>query len=357
MRNARVLTCVAVVCWSLPGVAQDTRPSATGAPRLADKVVAKVNRTVITQSDVDRDLGPNAKDLTPGDLAQERQRAEFRLVIEVVQRDAVQQVGINIPKRYVEERLEKEKEEFAKKGDSFSEYLSGAAKSEEEYRDDLQGDLTRQIYVQAAAGSFRAQQFRPDYWPEPTVEDLRSYYRRRVGEEFTYTDRARVFAIALPFSQYPSTEQGATPDSRARQIAEQIRDSLATGGDFATLARRYSRSAEFKPESGGDLGWVERKSAYNPLIVNYAFDGPVRELSQPILYPRAENARSLLLLWVDERVERKVASFEEVQDDIRNKLRSERLRYAQGRIQAKLLQEAYIWPPELKQKLLLIALK
>jgi hypothetical protein len=340
----------AAVVFSSALFAQDSRPEG-GVAWPSDRVVAKVNRTVITQSDIDRELGVSGKAFVGKHLESEQRKAVVRLVVATVERDAVEKLGLSIPKRFVEERLEEEKEEASKRGDSFQSMLAEQASTEEEFRDDLQAKLQRQTYLAAATGNIRAQQFRPDYWPDPTVEDVRNYYRRRLAE-FTLKNRARVFAIALPYQQYPSDE-GKPVDDRAKQVAEQIRGALATGADFATLARRYSRSAEFKPEQGGDLGWIEEeKSPLNPMIVTFAFKGPVRELSPNILYPRAESPRSILLLWVDERVDERVIPFEEAQTDIREGIRRLRLQSAQFRIQAKLLEDAYIWPPELKQELL-----
>lgn len=347
MRLSRFIVCgaVGVAC----AAAQDSRPAEVV---VADRVVAKVNRTVITQSDLDKALGAAAQRLAGKELEKALDGARMSLVMQTVERDAVEQLGLRVPKRYVEEKIEREKEEAYKRGDSFQEVLAEKFASEEEFRDDLQSRIQRETYLAAASGSFRAQQFRPDYWPEPAIEDVRAYYRRHLADEFTLKNRARLFAIALPFSQFPS-DPGRPVDERARQVADLIRDKLATGADFATLARQYSRSQEFKPEQGGDLGWIEEeKSPYNPLIVSYAVKAPVKELSAPIPYPRAENPRSLLLLWVDERVDRRVVEFSEAQAQIREGLRSERLRFAKGRIQAKLLADAYIWPPALKQQLL-----
>ena len=329
--------------------AQTTRPA--GKP-VVDRVVAKVNRTVITQSDLEENLPAGAARLTGKELERALETAKVRLVLEVVETDAVSKVGLRVPKRFVEERLEREKEDAYKRGDSFQDVLNESGATEDEFRTDLESRIQRQTYLAAASGTFRAQQFRPDYWPEPTIDDLRSYYRRRLADEFTLKNRARVFAIALPYSQFPS-DAGRPIDERARQVAQLVKDKLATGADFATLARQYSRTEAFKPEQGGDLGWLEEgKSPYDPSIVKYAFSASIKTLSEPIPYPRPESARQLLLLWVDERVEQRTVPFVEAQEEIREGLRRDRLRVAQGKIQAELLEQAYIWPPALKQSLL-----
>jgi parvulin-like peptidyl-prolyl isomerase len=62
-------------------------------------------------------------------------------------------------------------------------------------------------------------------------------------------------------------------------VCETIRQQLATGADFATLANRYGR--EYNASLGGVLGWVDAKSSYAKEIVDLALGGPVRELSKP----------------------------------------------------------------------------
>ncbi|HYC76627.1 MAG TPA: peptidylprolyl isomerase, partial [Planctomycetota bacterium] len=317
---------------------------------VADQMVAKVNRAVITRSDVDKRLGTRPMS------AEQREQAFRTVLLELVQeqikQDAVTRVGLYIPQRYVDEQLEKQKEDLAKKGDDFQAYLSELAVTEEAYREGLSKDLTRQVYTAAAAGGFRSAQFRPDYWPDPTAEDVRSYYRRRLSEEFTLKNRARLFAIGLPFAQFPA-DAGRPVDERTREVADQIRQKLETGADFATLARQYSRMDQFRPDRGGDLGWLEAEtSGFDPVIRDFAFKLEPRKLSEPIVWPPRGTPRALVLLWVQERVEERVRPFEEAQEEIREKLRRANLAVAQRRLEAKLLQEAYIWPPDLKHHLM-----
>jgi parvulin-like peptidyl-prolyl isomerase len=344
LRRPALFAVVAAVAF-----AQESRP----APKpLSDRVVAKVNRTVITQSDLEKALPTGAARLVGKELEGALENVKRRLVLDAVKSKAVEEAGLNIPRRFVEERLEREKEEAAKRGDSFADVLRETQATEDEFRDDLQARIERSTFVAAAAGRFGGRQFRPDHWSEPTAEDVRAYYRRRLVDEFTLKNRARLFAIALPFSQFKSDE-GRPIDERARQIAQLIREKLATGADFATLARQYSRTEAFKPQQGGDLGWLEEeKSPYDPAIVKYAFSAPTKTLSEPLPYPRPENARQLLLLWVDERVEKRVVPFEEAQEAIREGLKQQRLLVAEQKITVRLLEEAYIWPPALKQSLL-----
>jgi parvulin-like peptidyl-prolyl isomerase len=346
----RLLNVVVVAAVVGAAVAQETRPA---SPRLLeDRVVAKVNRTVVTQSDLEKALPSSAARLTGAELQKALDTIKIQLVVAAVERDAVEQIGLRVPKRFVEEQIERQKEDADKRGDTFADLLAESNFTETEFRDDLQSRIQRQTYLAAASGSFRGDQFRPEYWSEPTIEDVRTYYRRRLSDEFTLRNRARVFAIALPFSQFPS-DAGRHVDERAREVARLVKDKLATGADFATLARQYSRSEAFKPQEGGDLGWLdEEKSAYDPSIVKYAFAAPIKTLSDPIPYPRPETARQLLLLWVDERVDRRVVPFEEAQEGIREGLRRGRLNVARAKIQSKLLEEAYIWPPSLKQQIL-----
>src|SRR4029079_568156 len=117
-----------------------------------------------------------------------------------IEQDAVERVGLVVPKRYVLEQVEQQKE---KKGSAeIAEGIREAGyKSEEEYVEALGKNISRETYVAAQWGqlSARAPQFRPDYWTEPTVVEMRRYYRLHLADQFTQKNQAHLYAIYLPY--------------------------------------------------------------------------------------------------------------------------------------------------------------
>ena len=69
-------------------------------------------------------------------------------------------------------------------------------------------------------------------------------------------------------------------DAEARALAEELRQRLLAGEDFATLAREYSDDTGSGAE-GGDLGWFGR-GAMVPSFEEAAFSLEIGEISQPI---------------------------------------------------------------------------
>jgi hypothetical protein len=346
-RFVLLLCTVAVTVRAQDAKAPATRP----APEYLDAVVAKVNRTVITKSQVERELGAAARrQLTPADYDRDFRRKLLQLVFGAIEQDAVERVGLVVPKRFVLEQIEQQKE---RKG--AAEVMEGIReagyKSEEEYQEALGKDISRQTYLAAQAGQYgsKAPQFRPDFWTEPTATEIRQYYRQHTSDEFLQKNQAHLFAIFLPYRDF-EPDAGQTRQDRVRGIAAGIKEDLARGTDFGSLARKWSRG--LNAEDGGDLGWVSADAAYQPEFVAFALKGPIKQLSDPIVYPTPEAPRGIAVVWVSERVEERVMPFSEAQSKIRDALRSQRVEAARKKIVQKMLEEAYISPPDLKKDLL-----
>jgi PPIC-type PPIASE domain len=335
----------------LPG--QDGSTASRPSPEYLDAVAAKVNRKVITKSDVDKELRSSGQRLAPSDYEIYYRQKLIRLVFGAIEQDAVEEVGLKVPKRYILEQVEQEKE---KKG--AAEVAAGIReagyKSEEEYVEALGKNASGQTYIAAQAGQFagKAEQFRPDYWTEPTATEIRRYYRQHLADQFTQKDQARLYAILLPYSAFidPVTKDAASGKAEAHRVAGVIREEIARGTALGDLARKYGRP--IKSEEGGDLGWVDADSAYQKELVEFALKGPVRQLSEPILYPTPQTARAIVLAWVSERVEERVMPFSEAQSKIRDLLRAQRVEAARKKIVQKMVEDAFIFPKEVKSDLL-----
>jgi PPIC-type PPIASE domain len=332
----------------LPAPAPASRP----ATEYVDAVAAKVNRTVITKSQVDRQIGPAARGMPAADYDIYYRRKLLELAFGAIEQDAVERVGLVVPKRYILEQVEQQKE---KKGAAeIAEGIREAGyKSEEEYVEALGKNISRETYVAAQSGQLasKAPQFRPDYWTEPTASEIRRYYRLHIADEFTQKNQARLYAIFLPFKDFAvSKDDPASGKVRVREVAETIREELAKGTDFGTLARRFGR--ELRAEEGGDLGWVAADSSYQKTLVEFALKGPIKQLSEPMPYPTAESPRGIVVAWVAERVEQRVMPFEEAQAKIRNRIRDEHVEAARKKIIQKMVDEAYISPPDVKRDLI-----
>lgn len=326
-------------------IAQTSRPSSVG---ISDEVVAKVNNTVILRSEVEaKAAGALAK-------AEGRDRTQLirvytaRLVREAVAREAVESMQLRIPDRYVTETIEREKERLGGEAE-FRNFLTEMGMEDEQaFRDRQSDELARQTFALAQAGAYsKSTQFRPDYWVEPSVVEMRRYYKQRLVDEFTQEDAAKTRVIYLPLSAFRDAN-GNPSEARTLEICETIRQQLATGADFGTLANRYGR--EYNASLGGDLGWIDAKSSYAKEIVDLALKGPVKQLSKP-----TRIGRGYALVWVDEQRPKNVLSFAEAKPIIYKTLRDRNVANARAAVEAKLLKEAFIWPRSVRDDLAALA--
>lgn len=134
-----------------------------------------------------------------------------------------------------------------------------------------------------------------------TAADVKAYYQDH-REDFVTPERVRALQIVVP----------------TRAEAEQIKERLAAGEDFATLAEKLSRG----PESvqGGDLGYFARDETL-PLFAETCFSLAVGETSDVV----ASDYGFHIFKVVDKQRQRK-KSLAEVEGEIRERLRDERAR-------------------------------
>jgi peptidyl-prolyl cis-trans isomerase SurA len=82
-------------------------------------------------------------------------------------------------------------------------------------------------------------------------EDVERYYKLNTSK-FRTNDRAHIRHILLPLDENPKPEQVQQAMAKGKELRQQI----AAGADFATIAREYSQGAGHA--DGGDIGWVNR---------------------------------------------------------------------------------------------------
>jgi len=84
-----------------------------------------------------------------------------------------------------------------------------------------------------------------------TDEDVERYYKLNT-KNYRGNERARIRHILLPLAESASPEQVQTAMAKGKDLYQRI----ASGEDFAVLAREYSEGAG--RNDGGEIGWVNR---------------------------------------------------------------------------------------------------
>src|SRR5205807_2561001 len=90
---------------------------------------------------------------------------------------------------------------------------------------------------------------KPNRTSSPVAVD--DYYRKH-REEFTSKEEIHLRMIMVPSHSVDGTA------ASQKALAEEILSKLASGADFERIAQMYSEDAS--RDTGGDWGWVERKT-------------------------------------------------------------------------------------------------
>lgn len=114
----------------------------------------------------------------------------------------------------------------------------------------------------------------PDSEVSLTEQDMRRYYGDK-RDEFQQPATAEVMLVDL--SRAPEPEDSAATLNRA----EQLRQEILSGADFAQLATEHSADRA-SAASGGDLGWFGRGDM-TPQFEQAAFSLEVGQVSEPVL--------------------------------------------------------------------------
>ena len=161
-----------------------------------------------------------------------------------------------------------------------------------------------------------------------THEQMLVYYRRNRAE-FEHPTRARWEQIMVRFSSYDSKEE-------AHAALVKMGNLVQDGVPFTKVAKTGS-DGPTAPD-GGVRNWTTKGSLVSKTLDNAVFGLPVGQLS-PIL----EDQRGLHIIRVAEREEAHVTPFTEAQDDIRKKIRRQRLKTQIGKYLTKLKKETPVW--------------
>lgn len=151
------------------------------------------------------------------------------------------------------------------------------------------------------------------------------YYAQH-RDQFTSKEQVRLRMIMIPGNEGSSSSQKA--------LAEEILGKLVHGAEFERMAQIYSEDST--RDSGGDWGWIERKTLA-PELEKIAFNLPGGKISNIV-----ELGGNYYLLKVEEKQGGVSRPLAEVRSEIQKKLEQEEAQRVQERWIASLRQKAYI---------------
>ena len=231
-----------------------------------------------------------------------------------IQQIMPQLVGIEITKAYaqehnitvsdkeVDQEIEKIKEQVGEQARSSGQDLSDqkayeqALKqnniTEDQLRKDIRENLPVQKVQEKVAGG-----------AEPSDEEIQKYYDQNKEAQFTTPEQRCVRHILFNKDQ--------------KQKAEEVKQQLENGGDFAKLAKQYSQDPG-SAEKGGDLGCLGKGETV-PDFEEAAFGAEQGEIVGPV-----QTQFGYHLLEVTEIKPKQTRSLEDVESQIRSQLATEK---------------------------------
>lgn len=177
------------------------------------------------------------------------------------------------------------------------------------------------IIVQA----MRSSKLKDNYVISPVK--VREFYEKNRAA-YTTPEQVKLRMIVL------HEDPNAGADSSKKTMADEIRQKVAEGAEFDRMAQMYSEDST--QDSGGDWGWVERKTL-NDELSKMAFSMKAGEVSPVILLDN-----SYYILMVEAKKEATVKPLSELQREIEQSLIDQEKMKAQERWLQGLRDKAYI---------------
>ncbi len=299
--------------------------SSLSAGELVERIVARVNDRLITQSEYDKRLAV-AMRAPRADAAALRGSVLEDMIRERLLEERAKEMSVAATDEEVEAAVQRVKTQYNLTSDAeFDAALADSGMT----RDDLRRQMRETITLQKVIGRDVASRM------DLTDDGLRIEYERRKEEFYPVAESARVSEIILKFTPGDAESQAA-----AAAKAEEIRGKIKAGTPFADLAKSDSEGRT--KDSGGDLGTVAKGELVEALDV--AIFSSKDEYPAPVLING-----SISILRVTDRKEAGYRPFSEVKEDLRKRISDELYEKRFGEYMDKLRREAFvkIYDPEL----------
>lgn len=308
--------------------AQAAPPAPPAQPQadVVDGVAAVVNGDVITFSQVREVVGARERALrnqfSGGELIAKIKEARLGALKDLIDRQLIIQEfkkkEFQIPPRFVEDRIQTIiREEFGGDRQAFVRTLQAQGYTMNKFRD-MERD---KIIVMA----MRSNNVKGDFIVSPTKIE-QAYVSAK--PEYTTPEQVKLRLISV------AKGTGAEVEAQ-RQMAEEIRKKLVSdGAKFDQLARLYSEDSS--RESGGDWGWIDRKTL-NEGLTKVAFRLKPKQISEIV-----DQDNTLYILMVEERKEAYTKPMADVRQELERRLSADDKQKLQQQWIEGLRKKAYI---------------
>lgn len=295
-------------------------------PPYRQGIAAEVENQIITFEEIRREMAS----LIPQIREASRSRAEFNrrmeeLYFEVLQSLIDRVLIVNefaerefqLPQTFVENEFDRILiEDFENDRAMFLQYLQSIGKNTREFRRDLRERII--VSIMRGEKTRSASQISPERIERFYAENNINFYEEEAV-------RLRIIMLR------PLADES---EDLMRQNIERVQEELASGRDFAEVARQFSQDS--RRNRGGDWGWIKRSDLRDELSVA-AFRLDIGQHSEPI-----KMGNQTFFLFVEDKRDEGIQPLNEVRDRIEDILASQLARQAQEQWLERLRRNAYI---------------
>jgi peptidyl-prolyl cis-trans isomerase SurA len=279
---------------------------------LVDRVAAVVNNDIIALSEVESRAAPDLAKVaalpTPAARAEGREKAlkdaVEALVGDKLLENEIKELNIEVTEQEVDAAIDDVKKQNPNlEGDAFEQELRVQGYTMTTYRDFLRKHMRKlKLLNLKVRGKVKV-----------SDDDLRAEYQKWTRLEGDDAElKARHILVKLPSKPAPALVEAA--QKKAAALAEEARKP---GVDFAELAKAKSEGPS--ADQGGDLGWF-RRGVMVKEFERIAFALKVGEVSDPV-----RTTFGFHVIKVEERRAVGVKPFEEMKDQLRERLLHDQL--------------------------------
>lgn len=269
---------------------------------LIERIVARVNDKLITQSEYDKRLAQAQKAVRAGtDPDQMRKIVLEDMIKEKLLEERATEMAVSASDEEIEAAVQRVKAQYNLTTDAeFDAALAQTSMT----RDELKRQMRQTITLQKVIGR--------DVTSRLDLSDdaLRIEYERQKEKYYAIPEQAQVAEIVVRFD-------ASDAEARQRAVAriEEIRTKIKAGTPFADLAREASEGTT--RERGGELGTVAKGELVEALDAGI-FTNPPAEYPAPVL-----TAAEIHLFHVTNRKPAGYKPFSEVKEDLRKRISDE----------------------------------
>ncbi|GEM_PF-1510319 len=172
----------------------------------------------------------------------------------IIQQAQARGIEVEVRDEEVEEIIEGYLLQMGMEREQFEQQIRAQGMTMDQVKEDVRNAIWEQNLLQEVEGVIRS---------EIVIDE------EEIKEKF---EEVRARNIFVKFEEHETKED-------ARNLIEQAKAEIDGGMDFAEAAALFSDSS-LGPDKGGDLGYFKRGDAFNPLLIETAFETPQGEVSE-----------------------------------------------------------------------------